>query len=257
MYTVLLVDDERWVRVALRRVIERTGLPFEVVHECTNGLDALDWLKSHKADLVLADIKMPVMDGLALVEQLRQMGGNQDVIIVSGHDDFRYAQTAIRSGVTDYMLKPVEEEDMKKSLDKWIQKQAAAKDKSADQTMQPADEMSQSAIQRVIRIIQEAKPGQITLKDAAAKVHLNPSYLSQLFKQQTGKTFSDYVNEVRLEEAKKLLVHTALRVSEVSERLGYTDLTYFSGSFKKLTGHTPSEYRKKFTKDSGSTNQFA
>lgn len=252
MYTLLLVDDERWVRVSLRKIIERTGLPVQVVHECTNGLEALDWLKDHQADLVMADIKMPVMDGLALVEELRRQRKVQDVIIVSGHDDFRYAQTALRSGVSDYMLKPVEEEDMKMGLEKWIERREAEREKPSGSPAEAgADGEDSSAVQRVIKCIKEAMPGQLTLKEAAAKLHMNPSYLSQLFKQQTGVTFSDYVLKVRLEEAKRLLACTSLRMSEISERLGYTDLTYFSGNFKKLTGMTPSEYRKGLPKREG------
>ncbi|UUZ86527.1 response regulator [Paenibacillus sp. P26] len=123
MYGILLVDDERWVRTSLRRVVGQTGLPFEVRHECANGLEAMDWLEANGADLVLADIKMPVMDGMALAERLK---GRCDVVIVSGHDDFPLVQKALRSGVRDYLLKPVEAEEMQVCLNRWVESRAAA-----------------------------------------------------------------------------------------------------------------------------------
>jgi YesN/AraC family two-component response regulator len=101
-----------------------------------------------------------------------------------------------------------------------------------------------SAIEQVQQFISSNLSKDISLTDAAALVHLNPSYLSQLFKQQTGGKFVDYVIEMRMEEAKKLLLKTSLRVSEIAERLGYGDISYFSSTFKKLIGCTPLEYRK-------------
>ncbi|UUZ90574.1 AraC family transcriptional regulator [Paenibacillus sp. P25] len=96
----------------------------------------------------------------------------------------------------------------------------------------------------MLRIIHESLPGDITLSEVAARVHLNPSYLSQLFKQEMNRKFSDYVAEARMEEAKRLLSWTSLRISEIADRLGYADISYFSGSFKKWTGRTPLDFRK-------------
>jgi YesN/AraC family two-component response regulator len=248
MYKILLVDDERWIRTSLKHVIEQTGLPFKVVQECKDGLSALDWLKEEEADLIMADIKMPVMDGVSFMEQLRLNGGKQDVIIISGYDDFSFAQAVIRSGVMDYLIKPVEMEDMKRCLQKWINKRPAAGE-SPKPVPQPVEE--QSTVNRVIRCIHGSMPGHLTLKEAASKVYLNPSYLSQLFKKHTGKAFSDYVAEVRLEEAKGLLSRTTLLVSDISDRLGYTDMGHFSSSFKKYTGITPTEYRRQAVSSGG------
>ncbi|MEH7010150.1 helix-turn-helix transcriptional regulator [Neobacillus niacini] len=68
--------------------------------------------------------------------------------------------------------------------------------------------------------------------------------MSQLFKQQLNKKFVDYLIELRIEEGKRLLIHTTLRMSEIAERVGFSDLAYFSNNFKKITGSTPSEFRK-------------
>ena len=119
MVDVMLVEDEKWVRVALRKVIERSGLPIQVVHEAADGLAALDWLRSHEVDLVLTDIRMPVMDGITLLKEIRKYGYKCDVVIVSGHDDFTYARDAIRHGAIDYLLKPVEVEHIESCIAHW------------------------------------------------------------------------------------------------------------------------------------------
>ncbi|MDQ0900351.1 MULTISPECIES: helix-turn-helix domain-containing protein [unclassified Paenibacillus] len=241
MYKVILVDDERWVRVVLRKAVEQTKLPFEIVQECANGLEAIDALQKHKADLVISDVKMPIMDGIALAEQMTQMLAN--LILVSGYDDFQLAQKAIRFGVKDYLLKPVEMEAMADCLGRWMQDRVTKTARRfVDSPLIGTDEMS--AIEQVQQFIGSNLSRDISLTDAAALVHLNPSYLSQLFKQQTGGKFVDYVIEMRMEEAKKLLIITSLRVSEIAERLGYGDISYFSSTFKKLIGCSPLEYRK-------------
>lgn len=241
MYKVILVDDERWVRVVLRKAVEQTKLPFEIVQECANGLEAMDALLEHSADLVISDVKMPIMDGIALAEQMTQISAN--LILVSGYDDFQLAQKAIRFGVKDYLLKPVEMEAMADCLGRWMQDRTMKTARRlADSPLIGTDELS--AIEQVKQFISSNLSRDVSLTDAAALVHLNPSYLSQLFKQQTGGKFVDYVIEMRMEEAKKLLIKTSLRVSEIAERLGYGDISYFSSTFKKLIGCSPLEYRK-------------
>ena len=116
MNTILIVDDERWVRSALKWTVEQTGLPVKVVGQCANGLAALDWLKDNQADLVLADITMPVMNGLIFLEQLRLGGNEQDVIFITVNEDFCCVQQALRAGAIDYLLKPVEEEQLSACL---------------------------------------------------------------------------------------------------------------------------------------------
>ncbi|UJF34858.1 response regulator transcription factor [Paenibacillus hexagrammi] len=242
MYTMLLIEDERWVRTAIKRTVERTGLPFTITGELENGLAALDWLKNNPVDLILADIRMPVMDGLTFIQQLRLDNRDQSIIIISGHDDFSYVQQCLRAGVFDYLLKPVEIDEMKACLEKWVKYQISRQ--KSDSEVFHKDPAEMSAVEKVIELIKSQLPGDITLTEAAAAVHLNPSYLSQLFKQRMNQTFVEYVLQLRMNEAERLLTHTSLRISEIAERLGYTDVAYFSSTFKRLKGVSPSEFRK-------------
>lgn len=242
MKKILLVDDERWVRTALKWTITKLNLPIQVIHECENGLEALDWIKQNEVDLVLTDIRMPIMDGLTFVKELDICKDKPDVIVISVHDEFQFVQKALRSGVFDYLLKPVEDDDLRLCLEKWLDKR---KD-DGQNVDSPVDieDFPASTIERVLAYIEKTPLPKITLKDVADNVHMNPSYLSQLFKQQVNKKFVDYITELRIEEGKRLLVTTSLRMSEIAERVGYSDLAYFSNNFKKIAGCSPSDYRK-------------
>jgi YesN/AraC family two-component response regulator len=242
MKKVLLVDDERWVRTALKWTINKLNLPLQVVHECQNGLEALDWIKMNEVDLILTDIRMPVMDGLALVKELSSLNGAYEVIVISVHDEFQFVQQAMRSGVTDYLLKPIEENEIKVCLEKWLNKKSNEGNKSK-QMLAEKENLPLSTIDRILDYIEKTPLDQITLKEAAETIHINPSYLSQLFKQQLNKKFVDYITELRIEESKRLLQNTTLRMSEIAERVGYSDLAYFSNNFKRIVGSSPSEYR--------------
>jgi YesN/AraC family two-component response regulator len=242
MKKVLLVDDERWVRTALKWTINKLNLPLQVVHEAQNGLEALDWIKMNDVDLILTDIRMPIMDGLALVKELSGLEGEYDVIVISVHDEFQFVQQAIRNGVSDYLLKPVEESELKVCLEKWLNGKSNEVNTS-NQPLPDNDNVPLSTIERVLDYINKTPLDQITLKEAAESIHINPSYLSQLFKQQLNKKFVDYITELRIEESKRLLQNTTLRMSEIAERVGYSDLAYFSNNFKRIVGRSPSEYR--------------
>ncbi|KRE73547.1 response regulator transcription factor [Paenibacillus sp. Soil750] len=118
---VMLVDDEQYVRKGLLGLIDWDSLGYCVSHEADNGKDALRIITSRQSDIdvVITDIRMPVMDGLKLIEEVKLHNlSTCKFIILSGYNDFSYAQSAIRYGVSDYILKPIEEEDLEETLRK-------------------------------------------------------------------------------------------------------------------------------------------
>lgn len=116
MIKVLLVDDDDFVREGLKETIEWDELGFCVVGEARNGKQALAILAKEQIDLVVTDIRMPVMDGLELVDHIKKMEIETEVIILTGYDEFDYAKKAINNGVTLYILKPVNTEELLNSL---------------------------------------------------------------------------------------------------------------------------------------------
>ncbi|MDF2647538.1 MAG: two component transcriptional regulator, AraC family protein [Paenibacillus sp.] len=112
MYKVLIVDDEIMIKRSLSKLISECPFGFEVLGEADDGSEALTICEMLRPDLLITDISMPVMDGLELIREVRRRKWDMDVIIISGYDDFAYAQQALRQGVTDYLLKPIKEEQL-------------------------------------------------------------------------------------------------------------------------------------------------
>ncbi|SFF20846.1 Two-component response regulator, YesN/AraC family, consists of REC and AraC-type DNA-binding domains [Paenibacillus catalpae] len=111
MYNVLIVDDEPVARQSLRYLIDWEELGFTVKGEAQDGRQALDMLRSQRYDLVLTDIRMPVVNGLEMAAEMQEFT-DTPVVILSGYDDFAYAREGLRLGVKEYLLKPVDEEDL-------------------------------------------------------------------------------------------------------------------------------------------------
>ena len=118
MYRVLLVDDESLTLDYLKMAIPKQDPDWEIAGACLDGIQALEWFESHSADLVLTDIKMPEMSGLELCERLHRRNPEQKIVILSGHDEFKFAQQAIQCSVADYLLKPISLTELKAVLQK-------------------------------------------------------------------------------------------------------------------------------------------
>ncbi|MEK3720323.1 response regulator transcription factor [Paenibacillus sp. FSL H8-0034] len=112
MIKVLIVDDERMIKMSMRSVIETEAEGFVVVAEADDGRQAIDLAEYHQPDIIITDIRMSMMDGLALIHELRERDSQAEFIIVSGYADFEYARTALRYHVTDYLLKPINYEQL-------------------------------------------------------------------------------------------------------------------------------------------------
>ena len=118
LYRIILVDDEEEVRKSIIRKIDWQSVGFTVVGDAENGEDALEKIENLEPDVVLTDIRMPYMDGLTLAEKIRQKYPSMKIVIFSGYDDFEYAKRAIKLNVTEYILKPVNVEELTAILKK-------------------------------------------------------------------------------------------------------------------------------------------
>ena len=125
MYKVLIVEDEDIIRKGLMFMVNWQQAGCVVAGEAADGLEGLEKIRETRPDIVIVDINMPVMDGLEMLEKSIQEYG-YDAIIVSGYSEFEYARKAITLGVTEYLLKPVNFNELYDALGKIIQKQMAA-----------------------------------------------------------------------------------------------------------------------------------
>jgi len=117
MLRVLLVDDETFFRQGLRAIVDWQACGYEVIGEEDNGEDALQFILRERPDVVITDIRMPEIDGLELIHKVvQEQKLNTKFIIVSGYDEFKYAQQAVRYGVCDFLLKPIDESGLEETL---------------------------------------------------------------------------------------------------------------------------------------------
>lgn len=119
MIKILLVEDEIFMRKGIIKLIDWERLGFEIAYEAGNGQEALDILKSKKVDVIITDIKMPVMDGIELIKRVSEEFENKPaIIIISGYNEFEFAKAAIKYGVNDYLLKPIDEIELMQTLER-------------------------------------------------------------------------------------------------------------------------------------------
>lgn len=116
MLKTIIVDDEDLIREGLIAEIDWNGAGYEVIGEAEDGEQALELVRELRPELVISDIKMPFMDGLQFIEHTKREYPDTYIVILSGHDEFQYAQRAVQLGAFEYMLKPIESEDLKRVL---------------------------------------------------------------------------------------------------------------------------------------------
>lgn len=333
MYNVLVAEDEPWVLRAIVEMVEK-AVEFRVVGECINGEEAWQLIFEEWPTLLITDIMMPQMDGLHLIELIAKHHIPLVPIIISGYDNFQYAQKAMKFGVSEYLLKPIDFELLQQSLhrskekletlrglNEHVVKFQANLDLLQEGKPKLVQQKQTDLIESVLRLknlnrnarvgllnifdsklkmllkdyaidVRETAPlhsdndsailayfkelterwilqastsistniasienaciyikkhyrEDISLTEMTQYTHFSTSRFSALFKRHTGNTLIEYVNRLRIEEAKKQLVETAFSVSEIAEQTGFSAVSYFTRVFKASVGLSPLEYRKK------------
>lgn len=246
MYKVMLVDDESSVPARLSAGIPWEKYACEVVGTAHSGLEGMHLVAKLKPDIVITDIALEGMDGLRMVAGIKTEYPRTRVTILTAHRDFDYAQEAIRLGVDRFLIKPSSTEEVCEAVS-FMAKKCRQEGKAA--TFHPVDHVISEAVTMTVKsaleYIEEHYREKIHLRSVADHVYVSQWYLSKLLHRETGKSFPDLVNGIRIREAKKLLQDPHLRISDVSERIGFMDPAHFSRAFKRETGMSAGEYRKR------------
>ena len=279
MYTMVLLDDEKIVLQGIQKVCEKEDCGFLVKGAFVDPLKALDALPELRPHLIITDVRMPQMDGLEFARRAKEILPESEIVILSGYRDFSYAQTAMQIGVSDYLLKPIKKTDFGDMLHRMYERleakigQAAyyqvldgyvrglvgeEEVKHVVSSVQPANVAQRPGVlakegeQSPTKIVRDALyyirrhyNENISLTDVAEHINVNKSYLCDVFKKEQKVTILQYMTNLRIEKAKELLLHTDMKMYEISVEVGYNDYTYFSQIFKRNTGETLSEFRKK------------
>jgi two-component system response regulator YesN len=262
VYRVIIVEDSDWIRKGLEFTVPWQEYGFAVVGTAANGLEGLELIRKLAPDLVLADIKMPQMDGLTMIERLKEGGGHcPEFIVISGYGDFAFTRRAILLGARDYLLKPIADDDLVEVLKRMA---SALSRGDAEQRLEalfeqqsfdPAfvaffDSLMDESVKRddfagyAMRRVEERFDTDIALCDIAGELRVSESTLGKRFKRVAGRTFVEYATMVRIKKALEFLADPACRVNEVACKVGIADTRYFSSLFKRYTGFTPSQFRK-------------
>ncbi|WP_053943307.1 response regulator transcription factor [Kallipyga gabonensis] len=238
MLKVLLVEDENLIRRGLLYKTDWTELQCVVVGEAGSGTEGLAQIEALRPDIVITDIRMPDMDGL---EMLRK---GQDIcpfysIILSGYSEFDYAQQAIHLGVTEYLLKPLDENELKDCLKRIV---AAHENQAASPSIKTSEEpvsLKNKYADAMLQYIRNHYAERISLTDLSQELNISCTHLNAKFKAETGYTFHAFLNYYRIRRAVELQKSGQYKLYEIAELVGFSDYKYFNKVFKKYTGYSP------------------
>lgn len=268
MIRLLIADDERLEREALVDMVSRRFVEHEIVTEVAeNGRKAADTAILWGADLILMDIEMPGMNGLDAARAVLAQRPSCRVIFVTAYSLFQYAHEAVHLGACDYLLKPVDPDELEASIRRAIRQVEAERRLEALAPVQPEPEPELSApeaeeaphaesensqtalvMAHVRRYLEDNYMFDISLDSVGEILHISPAYLSAQFKKYQKMNFLDCLTELRINAAKELLNDPFRSSAEVASMVGYEDASYFARAFKKRTGVTPTQYRKQAVK---------
>ena len=253
MYKVMIAEDEDIIRKGLVYSIPWVDMGCSVISEVRNGIEGIEKIKENQPDIVIVDINMPVMDGLEMVQQTYEAYGYV-AIILSGYSDFKYAQQAIRYGITGYLLKPLNIEDLKEAIfhaqkECEVRRTYISKQRSKEEWKQISvlkeyheDMMQDNIVKQMLEFIFQNYQKKIVIQDVVNYLNYSETFLNKKFKKLTGLTFIEYLNRYRIQKAMKLLQEGKESIQDVAWKCGIGEYKYFQTVFKKYIGCSPKEY---------------
>lgn len=239
---LLIADDEDTIRKGMEKYIALHSDRFAKIYEAENGQEALDLLLQYQPEMVLLDIQMPLKNGVEVMQEAERAGVHPVIIILSGYDDFKYAQQAIRFGAKEYLLKPVRAADILECLNRLADE---AYGKESTQESSEDEEQKNRFVKQAQEYMKEHYNEELSLQEVAEKVGISAGYLSTMFTQNLNCSFVDYLNQIRIDRACVYLEQNYLKNYEIAYKVGFKDDKYFSKVFRKIKGMSPKEYRNR------------
>ena len=249
MYNLLIIDDEPVIRRGIKSLAILSEIGISEIFEAGNAETCLEIIDKEQIDIIMLDINMPNTDGLTLAKMLKEKDKNFAIIMVTGYDYFEYMQTAIRLGVDDYLLKPVNKTDIELLLRRMIDKIEKIRLENRLLELNVTSEYIPSGDNSSFKTVREYMEehlfdSDLSLGYMAETLGFNSSYLSGIIKQIYGIPFQEYVGLKRMEQAKILCLSTNMKNYEIAEEIGYEDVNYFTNRFKKTFGITPKQFKQ-------------
>ena len=236
MYTALIIDDEMSVHQAIRSLVDWNALRIRMPESAGNGVQALELMEKLRPDIVFVDMNMPLMGGVDFLSQATARYPDARFIVVSGYDSFSFARAAIRYNVVDYLLKPIDVDELHAALKKAL----ALLPARPEEARTPAELAGE-----IKRYIDENYRESISLDSLAERFYFSREYIGRIFRAQYGCAVYEYIQQTRMEKAKALLANPRLSLQTIAGHLGFSNANYFSKAFRRYYHLSPSEYRER------------
>ncbi len=249
MIKILIADDEPIERAVVKKILDDAFAKEAVILTACNGREAVEIFGRENCDVALLDICMPGVTGIEAAEAIRQEHENSVIVFLTAYDEFAYAQKAIKVRALDYLLKPVNEEELIAVMEEAERLAGEGRaHKYSPYTVIPDKEeqigLRQAAIKKqIIEYIEANYVNDISLSDAAEAMHYSEPHFCKIFKELFGKSFILYLTRLRVDKSKELLGDVTVNVKDISAQVGFRDSNYYAKVFKREEGMTPSEYR--------------
>ena len=249
MYRVVVIEDEEAIRKGIIMSIDFSALNCILIGEASNGVEGIKLIQEKKPDIVITDVTMPLMSGIEMIEQTLEY--NYTSIIISGYDEFSYAKKAIKLGVCDYLMKPIDKEELNNviqsivsSFDLSSKISELLKEKNQIEHIQLLETLNKEdhLVDKIMEYINLHYSEKIFLSDIADVLNYSESLLSKRFRRVTQMTFNEYLNRFRIQKSIEYMKKGTYGLTEISDICGFSDYKYFSTVFKKYTGYTPSQF---------------
>ena len=255
MYRVLLVEDEEIIRKGILHSVPWEECGTFVVGEAGNGEEGVQKIEELQPDIVITDINMPMMDGLKMIAETKDKY-SYVAIILTGYSDFEYAMEAIRNGVSGYVLKPLNMEEMKEVLKQAVLeadniqylRQRNMETEAMKQISLLQDIPKQGndpVVEQILAFISERYQNKIILADLEEALHYSERYINQKFQKALGTTVIEYLNRYRIQKALELIQEGNVPMQEIGWQCGIGEYKYFNHVFKKYIGCSAREYQNK------------
>ena len=274
MSKILVADDEMIERrVLVKRLRTHCGETCGIL-EAENGRQVLELWEREKPDVLILDIEMPGITGLAAAEMIRKKDRRLPIIFLTAFDEFDYARKAITVHALDYILKPYDQGELFSVVDEALDMAEFARSprdpmKAAEETRKDAEgpeetgkdaegpeevrkaagspEKEQEAPQgqRLVHAYIEAHYMEdLSVQEMSERFSYSEAYFCKRFKQVYGKSFVSYLTEYRIGRAKELLRNESISIRAAGKAVGYPDPNYFAKVFRRVTGNSPSDFRQ-------------
>lgn len=244
MYKIVICDDESTIRNGIKKLIESINPKLTVAALAANGFEACNLIKEIKPEIVLMDINMPGMNGLDVIREVSLSSPFTKFIIISGHDEFQYAQQAIQLKAYDYLLKPIDKKYLFVVIENACNAYAKEKKAFAEYLINENSSVAEEAVNFIYKNYADCE---LSLCNMAKQLHVSESYLTRIIKKKANMSFSELLTKVRMEAAISIILsNQSISSLEISQKTGYKSQHYFCKVFKEYTGMTPTEYRRNY-----------